>query len=45
MITKDNIYMKSMALFIGSILESNQYFYKFYVDTLDSIGRNYSFTP
>ena len=41
--SKDNEYLRSMAIFIGSILESNIYIDQVYVDTLIAIGRRYAF--
>jgi hypothetical protein len=40
---KDNEYLRSMAIFIGSILEGNLFIDQVYVDTLIAIGRRYAF--
>ena len=43
LVTKDNEYLRSMAIFMGSILESNVFIDQVYIDTLISIGQRYAF--
>lgn len=40
---KDNEYLRSMAIFVGSILEGNAFIDQVYLDTLISVGRGYAF--
>ncbi len=43
--SRDNEYIRSMATFIGSILEGNIFIDEVYIDTLVSIGERYTFRP
>ena len=43
LVTKDNEYLRSMAIFMGSILESNVFIDQVYIDTLISVGQRYAF--
>ena len=43
LIGRDNEYLRSMAIFIGSILESNVFIDQTYLDTLIAVGQRYAF--
>jgi hypothetical protein len=42
---KDNDYVRNVATFVGSVLESNVYLDRVFVDTLVSIGERYAWNP